>query len=230
MLRETFVEHGIGLIEAGLAWWPRPELVEPHADIIGLEHIQSAQAEGRGVLLLCGHFTMLDVAGLILGQKIHYDGMYRKNNNPLIEQISSRGRSAFFDELIERKDIRRLIKRLKDGHTVWYAPDQDMGRKQTVFAPFFGVPAATLTATSRIAQMTNAAVIPIALRRTDSGRYSIEMHAPLDQFPTGDDLADATKVNQTLESMIIKAPAQYMWVHRRFKTHPNGKNFLYQRR
>ena len=228
LLRETFIEQGKGLIEAGLAWWPRPELVTPYADVTGMQHIDYAQEQGRGVLLLCGHFTMLDVAGLILSQRLDYDGMYRLNNNPLIEKISTRGRKAFFGELIERRDIRRLIKRLKEGRIVWYAPDQDMGKNQTVFAPFFGVPAATLTATARIAKMTNAAVVPIALRRKLNGRYLLEIQPALENFPSGDDVADATTVNQTLEHMVSEAPSQYMWVHRRFKTHPKGKNYLYK--
>lgn len=229
MLKNTFKEQGIGLIELGLAWWPNPSKLKKMGKVIGLEHLLKAQNEGKGVLLLCGHFTVLDVAGIILAQYTRFDGMYRLNNNPLIEKVSSNARKKFFDELIERRDIRKLIRRLKDKHTVWYAPDQDMGKKNTVYAPFFGVPAATLTATSKIAKMTHAVVLPLGLRRDLNGEYIIEIHEPLKDFPTGDDIVDATRVNQTLEMMIRKSPTQYMWIHRRFKTHPQGKNYLYQK-
>ena len=228
MLSDVFKDQGIAMIESGMAWWPQPEKLTPLGDIIGFEHVEKAQAEGQGILFLSGHFTCLDVTGGILAQHMRFDGMYRKNNNPVIEELSKKGREVFFEELIERGDIRRLVRRLKDGKAVWYAPDQDMGMKLSVYAPFFGVSAATITATARIAKMSKAAVIPLSMRRNDQGRYIIEMLPPLEDFPTGDDVADATKVNQVIESMIMKAPTQYMWVHRRFKTHPKGKGYIYK--
>ena len=228
MLSDVFQDQGIAMIESGLAWWPQPRKLLPLGDLVGFEHVEKAQAEGKGILFLSGHFTSLDVSGCILAQHMKFDGMYRKNNNPVIEELSKKGRELFFEELIERSDIRRLVRRLKDGKAVWYAPDQDMGMKLSVYAPFFGVPAATITATARIAKMSKAAVIPLSMRRSNEGRYLIEMLPALENFPTGDDIADATRVNQVIESMIMQAPTQYMWVHRRFKSHPQGKGYLYK--
>jgi len=230
MLIEVFKDQGIAMIESGMAWWPQTEKLAPLGDIIGFEHVKKAQVEGKGILFLSGHFTSLDVTGGILSQHMKFDGMYRKNNNPVVEELSKKGREAFFEELIERSDIRRLVRRLKDGKAVWYAPDQDMGMKLSVYAPFFGVPAATITATARIAKMSKAAVIPLSMRRSPEGRYIIEILPPLENFPTGDDVADATRVNHVIENMVMKAPTQYMWVHRRFKSNPHGKGFLYKNR
>jgi KDO2-lipid IV(A) lauroyltransferase len=228
LVKSIFKEQGIALIESGMAWWPQPERLIPLGEVIGFEHVQKAQQEGKGILFLSAHFTSLDITGGILAQHMKYDGMYRKNNNPVIEKLSKQGREQFFEELIEKRDIRKLVKRLREGKAVWYAPDQDLGMKLSVYAPFFGVQAATITATARIAKMSGCAVIPLSMRRSDEGRYIIEMQPPLEDFPTGDDVADATRVNEVVEGMIRKSPAQYMWVHRRFKSHPEGKGYLYK--
>ena len=124
-------------------------------------------------------------------------------------------------------DIRQTVRLLRQGEVVWYAPDQDYGTAHAVFVPFFGIPAATITATSRIAKMGKAAVIPCAHYRLPGGRYEIEFGAPLDGFPSGDEEADTARINQTIEHYVRKHPEQYLWVHKRFKHQPPGQAKLY---
>nr|MCH9784560.1 lysophospholipid acyltransferase family protein [Gammaproteobacteria bacterium] len=129
---------------------------------------------------------------------------------------------------VDRNDIRQTVRLLRRGEVVWYAPDQDYGTAHAVFVPFFGVPAATITATSRIARMGKAKVIPCAHYRLPGGRYEIEFGAPLEDFPCGDDEADTTRINRTIEHYVRKHPEQYLWVHKRFKHQPPGQDHPYR--
>ena len=224
MLREVFIQQGVGLIEMAQVWWPREHALKGRCTINGLEHYQQAAAQGKGVLLMGGHYSVLELGAWFLGKEMTLDGMYRANNNPILQAIGIKGRSRFFETAIERRDIRLLIKQLKRGKTVWYAPDQDFGTKNTVFAPFFGVPAATLTASARIVQMTKVPVLMVSQHRNPDNTYRIDIHPPLTNFPTGDDEVDATRLNAELEAIVRTEPTQYVWVHRRFKTQPDGKD------
>lgn len=192
-------------------------------EIVGRENMEKPLSEGKGVLLLGMHFNTIDVGSRLLGKVRPFSVVYRPNNNPVFDHVIKQSRSEV-EHYIERDDIRGLVKHLKSGKAVWYAPDQDYGTKHAVYAPFFGVPAATITATSRIARMSGAVVIPIAHYRLPKGRYRIELGEALSDFPTRDDLADATRVNQIIEHYVNKSPEQYLWVHRRFKHQPDGKN------
>lgn len=192
-------------------------------EIVGREHLDAPLSEGKGVLLLGMHFNTIDVGSRLLGKVMPFSVVYRPNNNPVFDHVIKESRSEV-EHYIDRNDIRGLVKHLKAGRVVWYAPDQDYGTKHAVFAPFFGVPAATITATARIARMSKAVVIPIAHYRLPGGKYRIELGEALSDFPTRDDLADATKVNQTIEHYVNKMPEQYLWVHRRFKHQPDGSN------
>ncbi|WP_370277025.1 LpxL/LpxP family Kdo(2)-lipid IV(A) lauroyl/palmitoleoyl acyltransferase [Pontibacterium sp.] len=227
LLKEVFIQQGMGLIEMAQVWWPRPKALLNRYHIEGLEHYHRAKQAHQGVLLLGGHYSVLELGALFLSNEMTLDGMYRANNNPVLDQIGRKGRARFFETAIERRDIRQLIKRLKQGKTVWYAPDQDFGRKNTVFAPFFGISAATLTATSRIVKMTGVPVLFISQHRNPDNTYTIRIAPPLTDFPSGNDAQDATRLNLELEKIVRTNPSQYMWVHRRFKTQPDGKN-LYQ--
>ncbi len=192
-------------------------------EIVGREKMETALAQGKGVLLLGMHFNTIDVGSRLLGKVRPFSVVYRPNNNPVFDKVIKESRSEV-EFYIERDDLRGLVRHLKAGRAVWYAPDQDYGIKHAVFAPFFGVPAATITATSRIARMSNAVVIPIAHYRLPGGRYRIEFGDPLENFPTRDEVADATLINQTIEGFVRKMPEQYLWVHRRFKHQPDGSN------
>lgn len=229
MVRSVFRHNGIGLMEAAMAWWAPIEPFRYRVTLKGKEHMDAALAKGRGVILLGAHFSTLDLGGLLFHFHYPVDTMYRRNNNPLLEQVITQGRQRLYGQVIERSDIRSVIRNLKKNHIIWYAPDQDFGLHQSVMAPFFGVPAATITATSRMVNLNQSPILMLAQHRGKDGQYELELFPIIDPFPTGDDVQDATRINAEIERAIRKDPAQYMWVHRRFKSHPQGKNFLYRR-
>lgn len=230
LVKRIFINNGIGLFETAMAWWTPLEQLKSHVTLKGREHLDAALERGQGVILLGAHFSTLDLGGLLFSAFYPVDGMYRRHNNPLLEQVITRNRHRFFGQAIERSDIRSVIRALRQNHIVWYAPDQDFGMKQSVYAPFFGVPAATITATTRMVKLNNSPILMLAQHRLpDDSGYELELFPIIEPFPTGDEEADATRINQELERGIRKDPAQYMWVHRRFKTHPEGKNHLYRK-
>lgn len=221
----------LAFFETGMSWfWPRWRLRRLYS-VSGLEHLQAAQERGQGVLLLAMHATHLDLGGNLLCLSHSFDAIYRPHNNPVIDYIQLKGRQRGNNQsaVIARDDLRYVVKRLRQGRAVWYAPDQDYGpRRPHVFAPFFGVPAATVTATAKLAKMGRAQVIPFThFRRPDGSGYDVKVHPPLENFPEGDDQRDAERINSVLEALIRKQPEQYIWVHRRFKTRPPGEPGLY---
>jgi len=233
LLRENFQSNGIALFEMAMAWWwPKPRLAKL-AYIEGLEHLQAAAAAGKGVVLMSMHFTTLEIGASLLGQKVTIDGMYREHANPVFDFVQRRGRERHNADAkaIEREDVRSMFKSLRSGRATWYAPDQDYGRKASVFVPLFGVPAATVTATSTFARLGKALVIPFTQTRLPGAKgYQLTVHAPLENFPGADEAADALRINQWIEQAILAQPEQYMWVHRRFKTRPEGEQRPYAKR
>jgi len=218
---------GIGFMETAMALWGQKDKFKDCHEFIGGEHLEAAAQGGKGVLLVGSHLTTMDVAGRILTQYFPIDTLYLKDKNPLMAFALTKARNKFITNSIVRKDTRQLIRNLRKGHVVWYAADQDYGIKHAVFAPFFGMSAASLTATARIASMGNALVLPFSHYRNESGFYKVEIGPPLDNYPVGDDLIDATSINKMVEVMIRRAPDQYLWVHRRFKSRPEGEKKLY---
>lgn len=228
MGREVFQNAGIGVFES-LSAWLKPERFRRKVTISGLHHLVEAQQQNRSILLLGAHYTMLDLGGLLGSWFFNVDTVYRPQNNPLLEWIITRLRTPIYQEQIDHDDMRKLVRALKAKHVVWYTPDQDFGLKQGVMADFFGVPAATLTAQRRLARIDNSAVLAIHFCRQDDRRphYHLTITAPLTDYPSADELADAQRVNQLLEGLIRIAPTQYMWFHRRFKTRPEGMPKVY---
>ena len=218
---------GKSVVESSVALWGPERQLKERYTISGLEHIEAARSKGQGVLLVGCHFTTLDAAARILAFHVKYDMLYRKDPNPLLAYKLISARERFAGSAIVRSDTRQLIKNLRQGNVVWYAPDQDFGAKHSVFAPFFGVNAATVVGTARIAQLGKAAVLPFAHYRDEQNNYHLVIGAALEGYPTGDDLSDATRINQEIESAIRKQPDQYLWVHRRFKTRPEGEPSFY---
>jgi KDO2-lipid IV(A) lauroyltransferase len=227
LVKKTFRNNGRGIMETAFAWTGRIERISSRISFSGLDVLQRAASEGKGVLLLGMHFSTLDLCGAALGRQVPFDVMYRRNKNQLLESTMRAGRIRNFPNAIERSDIRSVIKALKAGHVVWYGPDQDYGRKHSVFAPFFGIETASITATARIAKITGAPVVVFQHRRSDNNQYIVELSEPLEDYPTGNEITDAARINQLVESAIRKAPDQYWWVHRRFKTRPSGETRPY---
>ena len=229
LVRQVFRSSGIFLFEIGLAWWGSEKKVQPLGHAEGLEHLQAAKQRGRGVILLSAHFTSMDIGGRFLTRYTPFYAMYKYHRNPLFHSMMKHSRERWIQGAIERSDVRTLVRTLRAGHVCWYALDQDFGTINAVFAPFFGIPAATLTATSRIAKMTGAAVVPFFVRRLeDGGGYQLTFLPALENFPSGDDLADTTRTNALIEAEVRKAPAQYLWTHRRFKSRPEGEADVYE--
>ena len=229
LLRDNFRDVGIGLFEFARAWWGDAEPMRGTATIEGLDILQRLQAEGRGVLLVSGHFMTLEMCGRLVCDHVPLAGMYRRHRSPVMEWAVLRGRLRYARAMFGNGDTRAAIRHLKRGGLLWYAPDQDMRGKDTVFAPFFGVPASTITATHQLARLTGCAVVPFFHRR-DGARYVLRVAPPLDSFPSEDVVADTTRVNAAIEAMVREAPAQYLWIHRRFKRQPEGAPVRYPRR
>jgi KDO2-lipid IV(A) lauroyltransferase len=223
LVRRTFASVGLGVLDTARAWFRDPARYRDRVDVDGIEHLEAAAQSGRGVLLVGAHFTTLDFAGALLSLFADIDVVYRRNRNPVVEWLMRRGRERLYGAVVERKDTRTLLRRLDAGRTLWYAADQDYGRKVSVFAPFFGVDAATISVTSRLARRQGAAVLFFSHFRDErAGRFSLRLSPPLDGYPSGDDVADATRLNAVIEREIRRDPAQYLWLHRRFKTRPPG--------
>ncbi|HEY4556129.1 MAG TPA: LpxL/LpxP family Kdo(2)-lipid IV(A) lauroyl/palmitoleoyl acyltransferase [Lysobacter sp.] len=221
LLRESFRDFGIGLFEFARAWWGDVAPMRRDVVIEGLEHLQALQAQGRGVLMISGHFMTLEMCGRLLCDHVPLAGMYRRYRNPVMEWAVKRGRLRYAAAMFANDEIRPAMRHLKQGGFLWYAPDQDMRGKETVFAPFFGVPAATITATHQFARLTGCAVVPFFHRR-EGGGYVLRIAPPLEDFPSKDAVADSARVNAAIEAMVREAPSQYLWIHRRFKRRPDG--------
>lgn len=221
---------GISIMESAMSLWGQENKLRDRHSIEGLEHIAAAQANGQGALLVGCHFTTMDPAGRVFSYHAKADMLYRKDPNPLLAYELIKAREKYLNSAIVFSDTRQLIKNLRKGNAVWYAADQDYGKDNSVFAPFFGIQAATIVATARIAQLGRAAVLPYAHYRDDNGHYKLIFGPPLDNFPTGDDVADATRINMIIEDMVRVKPDQYLWVHRRFKTRPPGEPGFYKKK
>ena len=233
LLKENFASTGIAFFEMAMSWWWSKPRLAKLAHVEGLEHLEYAQREGKGVILMAFHFTTLEIGAALLGQKHTIDGMYREHNNPLFDFIQRRGRERHnADSLaVERDDVRGMLKLLRSGRAIWYAPDQDYGAKQSIFVPLFGIPAATVTATSKFAKLGKALVVPFTQQRlADGSGYKLVIHAPLSDFPGESDETDCLRINQWVERAIRECPEQYLWAHRRFKTRPPGEPKLYDKR
>ncbi|ANF80980.1 lauroyl acyltransferase [Acinetobacter sp. NCu2D-2] len=227
--RQVFVDQMIGVFETLNAWYS-PKWFKGRVSIEGLEYIHQAQAEGKGMLLLGTHSTLLDAGGYLCAQYFEPDVVYRPQNNPLLDMLIYRCRATIYANQIDHDDMRGLVRKLKDGHPIWYSPDQDFGLKQGVMAPFFGVPAATVTAHRRLLKMTKAAAIPLYFYRHGDiadPKYHVLIEPPVENLPSDDELDDATRVNLIIERQLRIAPTQYMWFHRRFKTRPEGFEKIY---
>ncbi len=228
LLRHHFASLGMMLVELAMSWWLSDARLRGLAGIEGIEHFDRALEQGRGVILLSAHLTTMEIGGRLLLLERDFHPMYRESKNPLFETVMHRGRARHADKAIRRGDIRGMLKSLKQNVGVWYAPDQDYGMDKSSFAPFFGVPAATITATSRLAAMSGAPVVPFFQQRLDDGRYRLYFLPALEGFPGEDPVADAARINALIEKQIRQMPEQYLWVHRRFKNRPEGEPGVYR--
>ncbi|MBA6328476.1 LpxL/LpxP family Kdo(2)-lipid IV(A) lauroyl/palmitoleoyl acyltransferase [Colwellia sp. MB02u-6] len=223
MLKRNFENTGIALLETGMGWWWPNWRVKRHTKIIGLEHIKAAQKQGKGILLLTMHYLSVEINCRGIGSGHPMVVFYRPHNNQLMEYFQFRGRGRSNKYMLGKRDVKGLLRALKEGEACIYLPDQDYGRSRSVFVPFFAVPeAASTTGTLIFARQKNCQThVLIPTRNDDGSGYTLEIKPMLENFPTGDDTADVLRINQELEKAIMVKPEQYMWLHRRFKTRPN---------
>lgn len=223
LLKRNFQETGKAIFDTINAWWWNNDKVQKHMQIKGQEHVEQTLAAGQGVILFAVHCLPLEMGARIFGQFQPGVGVYRPHNNPVMEYLQVKGRLRSNKALVPKRDLRQMVRCLRNPDVIWYTADQDFGRSSAVFIPFFAVPdAATITGGTTLAKLGKAKVLPFFVERNaeDTG-YNIEIQAPLDNFPGENEVEDAKRGNGIVEQLISRNPAQYMWLHRRFKTRPN---------
>lgn len=221
---------GAGIFEAMLAWFASDARLAPRGEVIGLEHLDRAMADGTGVLLLTGHFTTLEIGARFIAMHRPFHAMYRPLNNALVDFFMHRWRQDKSGlPALPRDDLRTLVRALRGGRAIWYAPDQTLDFRNSTFVPFFGVPTLTLNATSRLAEMGRARVVPFFPERAGN-RYVVRVFPALENFPGPELAADTARISRTIEDGVRLAPDQYFWIHRRFKYRPPGEPDVYEGR
>lgn len=219
LARRHFQSLGIALFETANGWWRSDGWIRTHSTLEGLEHLESALADGRGALLLGAHFTTTETAVRALAVRMPLNVMYRPSKNALLAEFLRRNRGRRVRRAIPRDDIRTLVRALAANESVWYAPDQSYRKKGAQMVRLFGISAATNTATSRLARMTGAAVLPYFVERLPgTGGYRAVIEAPLENFPGTSAVHDSERINARIEHWAHRVPEQYLWVHRRFKS------------
>lgn len=227
MVEDCFIQLATGFIEGTHAWWQDMQPFNETVKVTGLEHVLNAQKRGNGVLILGGHFAVVDFAIPLFTSKVENIAyMYRPNNNPIINQMIEKGRARSGAKSFTKKQLKEMCNFMSNGGMVWYGCDQDFGKKADIFTPFFGIQAANISTPSWIINETGAAAIFMGMRRIGEEAYEIEFSPELPIY--GEDaVEDAKTWNQELEKAVRRYPTQYMWVHKRFKTRPIGEPNFY---
>jgi len=226
LVKQHFEAIGISLFETANAYYASDKKIKKMLTINNEQHFTEALKKEGGIILLCSHFMPLMLGSRALLIKHTIANIYRPQNNQLIDQVMVRGYVKNGAVMIKSTDTRSIMKAINNSLPIWYAPDQDLGKNNSIFAPLFGIQTATTTATSRLAKNNNTRVIPYSFLRTKYG-YEMSFDKPLKNYPSGDAIKDASKTNQILEKQILKNPEQYLWIHRRFKTRPDGEETFY---
>jgi KDO2-lipid IV(A) lauroyltransferase len=228
-LRQTFQASVRAVLEHGLLWWSTEARLRR---LIRIDNPETALGDGvRPVIWLAPHFVGLDMGGVRLTMDRQIASIYAPARNPVFDTFIRHGRTRFSNiVLIPRHEgIKSTLHTIKSGLPFYYLPDQDHGRRNAVFVPFFGVSAATVSALPRLARLTNAQIVPVITRKLPWGRgYAVRFYPPWDNYPGGDLEADVARMNAFIEERIREMPAQYLWLHRRFKTRPEGEASVYE--
>ena len=228
LAKQYFCLSGYAMLSLSVAWFAPRKRLKQFITLHDQHYLDEAYARGENVILLAPHFIGLDMGGSRLSAERKYVSMYRKARNPLLEYLFLR-RERFGSVVVERMaSLKPILRMIREGRPFYYLPDQDMGERASVFVPFFGLPASTVTTLSRIAETTNSAVIPCITRILPKGGYEVRLYPPLKNFPTADPAADAARMNKEIEQWVREMPEQYMWSYRRFKTRPKNEPSLYE--
>jgi KDO2-lipid IV(A) lauroyltransferase len=218
ILNDHFESLGIALMETAMAWWSSDARIKSLTQVDGTEYLEQALTKGRGAILWSAHFTTLEIGGRALAARVPLNVLYRPTSNRVMAYFLARNRAQHTRRAIQRDDIRSVIGALKANEPVWYASDQSYKKKGAEMVPFFGVPCATNTATTRIARMSKTTVLPYFQERLpDNKGYRVVIGSPFEPFPTDDYVADALAYHHAIEAQVRHVPEQYLWIHRRFK-------------
>ena len=221
--REHFAALGMSVIEMGLGRWAKDDRLIAITSMEGVGHILQAVNDGHGVILLSAHFTTLEISGRVMKLNTPpFDAVYRKSRSAFGTEMLRTGRERSAANTIEKRDIKSMVRRLREGRIVWYAPDQSYNGKGAEVIEFFGVPSMHTTATSTLARLGKAVTIPYFPQRLPNGQYHLKVLPPLENFPSNDAVADTKQYVRVLEEHIRQCPEQYLWVHRKFKNLPES--------
>lgn len=231
LVNKNFESVGMGLFETGMAWFWPDWRIKRWFKISGRENIQAIQKTGKGIIVVGIHFLTLELGARIFGMLNPGIGVYRPNDNPVMDWLQTWGRLRSNKFMLDRKDLKGMIRHLKAGEILWYAPDHDYGPRKSVFAPLFAVEkAATTTGTYILAKVSNPALIPFTPKRLPEAKgYELIISPAVIDLPLDSEENTATAMNKIIEQEILRAPDQYMWLHRRFKTRPEGEPSLYNK-
>lgn len=231
MLRQTYESAGMGVMETAICWWWPTEKTDPLlVRVEGEAHLEDALSQGRGALLLASHLSSLEMGTTLLASRRLITAVYRPHKNALVNWMMNH-RRASHGEMIPRENTRQMLRALKKNLPMWYAPDQNFRSQGVVFAPFFGVDAATAPASHKLARISKAPVVPFYQRRLkNDGGYELVFLPALENFPGDDPAEDTARINKVIESMVREQPSDYLWIHRRFKTRPPGEPKIYPKR
>lgn len=231
LARRHFESLGMGVVELGMAWWCSDAEIQRLTTLKGIEYMHDALKQGKGALMLSGHFAATEISGRVLAPELPpMAAMYRASDNPMNDQIMRRCRGRSTEQLVTKTGIRTLIKLLRKNYPFWYAADQAYEGKGAMLVPFFNEPAMTNAAISQIAKVSKSPILPFfSVRQNNGQHYEVEYLPPLEDFPSDDPEADALRINHLLEEQIRKAPEQYYWVHRRFKGRREGYEDPYKK-
>lgn len=227
LARRTFASVAMGFLETFVGWYGDPGQWRGRVEIVGLEHLECP--EGRGALLLTGHFACIELAGRMLNDAFREPAamvVRGQQRNEHVEALVEARRTSHASESVPKKSVRRMLQILRSGGRLMYGPDQNF-TTGAVFAPFFGVAAATPTATASLVERAGARVLPTWGIREPGPRYRIVIDAPWEDYPSGDPLTDATRLNAWIEDRVREAPDQYLWLHRKFRNRPDGEPPFY---
>lgn len=221
LAREHFEALGMSAIEMGMCRWASDEEIGELCSIENIEYLTDLLQAGRGVIVLSAHFTTIEVIGRAFGPAgIKFAAVYRRNRSPFVTEFLRSSRERSGATTIEKRDIKQMVRWLRDGDAVWYAPDQSYKRKGAIVVPFFGIATMHTTATATLARLGKAAVVPFFPQRLADGRYNVKIGKPFENFPSDDPVADVMQYIRVLEEHIRECPEQYYWIHRKFKDLP----------
>lgn len=228
LVEANFIACSRGFLESTHAWWRDMSPCFKSVEVNGLEHLQEAQRRGKGVLLIGGHYSIFDFALPLVARHLNKPGyVYRPNNNPVIDRMIEKGRRRHFGiRPFTKRELRPMVSFLKKGGEVWFACDQDFGSKTELYVPFFDIQAGCITSPSYIAKVSGAAVVCVSHLRMPDGRYRLEF-SPVQLDFGADKTRDTEFWNRYIETTIREYPDQYLWLHKRFKTRPEGAGSVY---